>query len=122
MNPFHVYLYGPGQGPIDSSFEEAQDRLDRLPGLYFEPDGSFAWMRQPGREEVYGIVYDAGDQIRYCDLQGRCSRSTWLELCRAIAGEGAGEELEVLRLPERELQDLQTFASSCLTAGESGES
>lgn len=121
MTPFHLYLYGPGQGPIDSSFEEAQERLSRLPGLYFEPDGSFAWMRQPGREEVYGILYDSGGQIRYCDLHGSCGQATWQELCQAIAGERAAGELEILRLPERELQDLQTFASSCLTDGDSGD-
>ena len=78
-------------------------------------------MRQPGREQVYGILYDAGGRIRYCDLQGTCSRATWLELCRAIAGGEAAAGLEILRLPDRELQDLQTFASSCLTAGGADE-
>ena len=118
MTPFHLYLYGPNQGPIETSFEEAESRLTRLPKLYFEPDGSFVWTRQAGREQIYGMLYDASGQVRYCDLQGKCTQRTWRELCRAIAG-GAVEGLEVLRLPDQRLQDLQTFEATCLIDSES---
>lgn len=108
---FRVYLYGPEQGPIDSSFESAQQRLENLPGLFFELDGSFAWMREPKVDEVYGILYDASGVIRYCELHGNCRRSTWCELCEAIAG-GSLSDLQVLQLPDRRLQDFQSFADS----------
>ncbi len=114
MTPFHLYLYGPNQGPIESGFEEAQSRLTQLPLLHFEPDGSFVWIRQSGQEQIYGMLYDAEGKIRYCDLQGKCSRQTWRDLCQAITG-GPVEGLEVLRLPERSLQDLQTFEAICMT-------
>ena len=54
------------------------------------------------------MLYDAADQIRYCDLQGQCSLETWSELCEAIVG-GPRDGLEVLLLPAQQLQDLQSF-------------
>lgn len=109
LSKFHIYLYGSNRGPIASSFDESRERLEALPGLFFEMDGSFAWMREVGCDEVYGILYDAADTIQYCDLHGSCSCSTFRELCSAISG-GDLSELEVLRLPEQHLQDFQSFA------------
>ena len=108
MTPFHLYLYGPSRGAIDSSFEELEGRLIMLPLLDFEPDGSFVWARDAGQLQIFGMVYDAEGMVRYCDLQGRCLYQTWRELCVAIAG-GACDRLEVMSLPDRQLQDLQTF-------------
>ena len=108
MTPFHIYLYGPGEGPIRSSFEAAQVRLETLERLYFEPDGSFVWSRDGGAQQVYGMLYDAVGLIQYGELRGHCERSTWSQLVEAIAGE-AGQPLLVMRLPERELQNLQSF-------------
>ncbi len=111
MTPFHLYLYGASRGPIASSFEEAEERLTQLPLLYFEPDGSFVWTRDAGNQKVYGMLYDAQEQIQYCEVRGQCDRQTWTMLCEAIAGD-AGEALEVLLLPDRQLQDLQSFTKS----------
>jgi len=108
MTPFHLYLYGPSRGPIETSFEQAETRLRKLPQLHFEPDGSFVWARDSGDQKIYGMVYDALGKIQYCDLQGSCSHSTWKELCQAITG-GANDGLEVMLLPNRELQNLQNF-------------
>ncbi|MBL6724092.1 hypothetical protein N9C08_01505 [Rubripirellula sp.] len=105
---FHLYLYGPQRGPIGQSFEQAQERLEKLPGLFFELDGSFAWMQKPGSNEIYGILYDAAGGIQYCDLHGRCTLETVRQLFHALAGDEVSG-LEVLLLPERDLQDFQTF-------------
>ena len=113
VNQFHLYLYGPQQGPLETSFEDAQSRLNELPKLHFEPDGSFVWVRESGRQQIFGMLYDAGGRIRYCELQGKCTLPTWRELCQAIAG-GGQEGLEILRLPGRTLQDLQSFEASCV--------
>lgn len=113
MTPFHLYLYGPRQGPIHASFEAARSRLVKLPLLHFEPDGSFVWIRQSGREQIYGMLYDAAGQIQYCDLQGKCTLQTWRDLCLAITG-GSEEGLEILRLPDQTLQNLQSFEAACL--------
>jgi hypothetical protein len=109
MTPFHLYLYGPARGPLPSSFEQAESRLRQLPLLHFEPDGSFVWTRDSGRQQIDGMLYDAAGQIQYCVLQGRCTVETWKTLLKAIAGESQAGGLEVLRLPDRRLQDLQTF-------------
>jgi len=108
MTPFHLYLYGPKRGPIESSFEDAELRLKQLPMLHFEPDGSFVWTRESGKQQIFGMVYDAAGKIQYCDLRGCCKYQTWKLLCAAIAGEGV-EEFEVMVLPDQQLQDLQTF-------------
>lgn len=116
MGSFHVYLYGPNSGPIDSSFEESEARLVRMPKLHFEPDGSFVWVGQSGAQKIYGMIYDAGGKIRYCDLQGHCSRATWNQLCVAIAGSSEAS-LSVLTLPDGQLQDLQSFENQWWPGG-----
>jgi hypothetical protein len=109
MTPFHLYLYGPMRGPIPTSFEEAESRLSQLPLLHFEPDGSFVWTRDSGRQQIYGMIYDAAGRIQYCELRGECTRPTWKVVVDAISGATAMEGLEVMLLPEQRLQDLQVF-------------
>lgn len=115
LKTFHVYLYGPERGPLDSTFEAAQARLARLPQLCLEPDGSFVWTRQSGGEQIFGMLYDAQGSIQYCDLQGHCLPDTWSELCAAICGR-IDDRLEVLILPTRKLKDLQSFVAEDLTS------
>lgn len=112
MNPFHIYLYGPDQQAIESSFEEASARLESLPWMHFEPDGSFVWICDEGRQQIYGMLYDAEDKIQYGELQGKCQFDTWRRLIEAIAG-GGHPPLLVMSLPERQLQDLQSFEAEC---------
>lgn len=107
MNEFHVYLYGQEQQPLESSFEAAQLRLEQLDSLYFEPDGSFAW-NLPDRHQLFGMLYDDGDRIRYCEIRGRCQLPDFQRLLAAITGDDSGR-LTVLRLPEQRLQKLQSF-------------
>ena len=108
MNPFHLYLYGPQKGAIDSSFEAAESRLSALEWLHFEPDGSFVWIHDEGQQQIYGMLYDADGQIQYGELQGKCRLATWRRLIDAIRGD-SDQELFVMRLPERRMQDLQNF-------------
>ena len=107
---FHLYLYGPGRGPIESSFEAAESRLTELPLLHFEPDGSFVWTRDSGAQQVFGMLYDAASKIQYADLRGRCECETWRQLCQAIAGRDPAT-LVVLQLPQQRWHDLQSFQS-----------
>ena len=121
MTPFHLYLYGPSQGPIETSFESAEQRLAALQNLCFEPDGSFVWTRDGGREQLFGMIYDAAERIQYCELRGQCRLQTWRQLCHAIAGAEV-DKMQVLRLPHRQLQDLQSFEEACLgSCGADGE-
>ena len=120
MTSFHLYLYGPFRGPIETSFEKAAERLQRLPRLHFEPDGSFVWIPEPGKQQIFGMVYDAAGKVRYCDLQGHCDCQTWKELCQAITGDQSSD-LEVMILPEQQLQDLQSFETNFWPPNESVE-
>jgi len=108
MSSFHVYLYGPDCAPIESSFENAAQRLQSLTALYFEPDGSFVWSPHDGAQQVYGMLYDAAERLQYVELWGNCERDTWHQVVEAIRGT-ATHELAVMQLPERQLQDLQRF-------------
>lgn len=108
LHEFHLHLYGPHQGPIESSFEQAEARLVQLPKLHFEPDGSFVWTLDGGRQQVFGMLYDANQQIQYCELRGRCESITWQSLCIAIIGRCDSDHV-VLKLPDALVQDLQIF-------------
>lgn len=112
MISFHLYLYGAGKAPLAASFETVEARLKQLDTLYFEPDGSFVLSRQAGREQVFGMLYDAAGQLQYCDLRGTCGIETWKLVRIAILGDAVADH-EVLLLPANELQDLQTF-ENCL--------
>lgn len=111
MKSFHLYLYGPGQGPIATTFEDVENRLANLERLYFEPDGSFVWSSEGGHEQIFGMVYDAAGQVQYFELRGNCRRSSWQRLLDSLIG-GVTTDLQVLLLPRRELQELQTFEAS----------
>ena len=116
MISFHLYLYGAGKRPLAASFETVESRLKQLDTLYFEPDGSFVFSREKGREQVFGMLYDAAGQLQYCDLRGNCGIHTWELVRTAILGNELAEH-EVLLLPARELQDLQSF-ENCLRTSE----
>ena len=116
MISFHLYLYGPDSGPLAASFETVESRLKQLDTLYFEPDGSFVLSREMGREQVFGMLYDAAGQLQYCDLRGNCGFKTWEVVRTAILGDDFAAH-EVLLLPDQELQDLQRF-ENCLKKSE----
>ncbi|MGB7344120.1 MAG: hypothetical protein WBD20_07895 [Pirellulaceae bacterium] len=113
MPAFRVYLYGPNCGPIETTFEAAAERLQRLAGLYFEPDGSFVWSQKEETAsspagQVFGMLYDAAQQLQYVELWGDCDRPMWHKIVQAVLG-SATHDLAVMTLPERQLQDLQGF-------------
>ena len=112
---FHVYLYGPGGGPLPVSFEEVAERLQELPKLGFEWDGSFVWAKDQGQQQVFGMLYDAAGSIQYCELQGKCDLQTWQTLCKTIVGSeflftaNRDPLLRLMKLPDSQWQDFQSF-------------
>jgi hypothetical protein len=72
--------------PFSSTFEDTADRLQSLPGLFFEPDGSFAWNR--GRElgHVEGMLFDRNDRVQYCEVKGTCPLGTFEQLLEQLKG------------------------------------
>ncbi len=102
---FHVYLYGPGGGPMTSRFDDVAQRLLELRRLHFEPDGSLLWAG--GHWQVDGMIYDRCGILQYADLKGRCPLEDWQLLIQRIAGPAS--PATVLRLSDQSLHDLQTF-------------
>lgn len=117
MTDFHLYLYGPRGGSIETTFEQAAERLQRLPRLCFEPDGSFVWVGDK-EQELFGMLYDAGGSIQYCEIRGQCDLDAWKLLCHAITGNPVCD-LTLMLLPLQQLQDLQTFERRFGSDGES---
>ena len=110
MSSFHIYLYGPHTGPFETSFEASSARLQDLDQLLIEPDGSFVWTDRCD-QQVDGMLYDAAGKLQYVELRGECRRGTWRRILIAIAGDQT-ELLEVMSLPNRRLQNLQSFEES----------
>ncbi len=110
QSPFHVYLYGPGGGPLASRFEDVSDRLSNAERLHLELDGSFVWVGP--NWQLDGMIYDHADRIRYIDLKGHCSLQQWRTLIRWISdpiNSGTREPLTVWELHDQILHDLQSF-------------
>ena len=110
MNTFHLYLYGPNCGPIETTFDDASERLSNLDRLAFEADGSFVWTPTRG-EQVFGMLYDAADRLQYVELRGQCNLACWQTLIQAVRGD-CKHEMAVMSLPGRQLHDLQDFENS----------
>ncbi len=111
LKRFHVYLYGPKGEGLLSSFEDAASRLQQLPQLYFELDGSFVW--SPDRaQQIDGMLYDAQGRLQYVDLQGQCSFESWDAVIGAINDSRTATDCFVMVIPTRELKNLPTFEHS----------
>jgi hypothetical protein len=128
---FHIYLYGPScdaiavrahddsnnrgerasvTEPFRTSFEQAMEALERIPGISFEPDGSFGFVANAGKEQLFGMLYDAGDRLQYVDLQGTLTLDHWRTIVLAICGSRQElATLTVLKLPDRTLKTFQQF-------------
>lgn len=88
MQPVHIHIVPiPGQR-LTQSMESFAETVSRWPGMYFEMDGSFVWVRESddSRCQIDGMLYDRNDSIEYLDLKGTATGNLWLELFNAILG------------------------------------
>ena len=71
MYHFHVNLFGQ---PFLCSWEQAATKLEKLPRMMFEPDGS--WILSGGarahRWQVDGHLFDFDDRLHRVELHGFC--------------------------------------------------
>ncbi len=60
--------------PFGITFEEAGQALEKLPRLFFEPDGSFVWTSGNGEPkwQVDGNLFDRSGRLLFVDLKGCC--------------------------------------------------
>jgi hypothetical protein len=93
------------QSPLGLSFEEAAERLERLPRMFLEPDGSFVWVvsqvelqaefptesqaESPSewKWQVDGVLYDRDQRLMFVDLKGECPDSAWTALLQALGAD-----------------------------------
>ncbi|WP_147274289.1 hypothetical protein [Bremerella cremea] len=60
---------------MGASFEAAQSYLNKLPRMYFEPDGSFVWVGETGDVapwQVDGVAYDRNGRLHSVEMRGQC--------------------------------------------------
>ena len=70
------------------SFEEAAERLQRLPRMFLEPDGSFVWV-SPAAEPAWqldGVLYDRNGHLQFIDVRGEFTAESLAAFLEAIAG------------------------------------
>ena len=88
---FLIHLQGPEGGPLPVDFETLAERLQRLPRMYFEWDGSWVWTGEltvagsptSRRWQLDGMVYDAAGVVQYIELKGTCPWAAWQKLIAA---------------------------------------
>lgn len=81
------------QVPLAISFEEAAERLEQLPRMFLEPDGSFVWVATSSdgsadwKWQVDGVLYDRDQRLMFVDLKGECPEVAWTALLDALGAE-----------------------------------
>jgi hypothetical protein len=61
---------------FDLTFEQAIERLEELPRMFVEPDGSFVWVSRqgPGAWQIDGQLNDGPQRLMNVELKGHASR------------------------------------------------
>jgi hypothetical protein len=87
MGFFHCLVIGEKQGgglqSLDVTFDEAYQRLETLPRMFLEPDGSFVWVsphRNAARWQIDGNIQDAGPRLHSVILSGQCDLDSFRQL------------------------------------------
>lgn len=72
MVPFHVHVFG--QTEFACTWEQAAQRLEALPRMIFEPDGSWIWSGAAGadRWQIDGHLFDFCNRLHRVELRGAC--------------------------------------------------
>lgn len=86
--------------PLGVSFEEAAEKLEQLPRMFFEPDGSFVWVSPADDADAWqvdGNLYDRAGSLVAIDLKGRCGTLQLVELFDIFRLSGAELMVELVR-------------------------
>jgi hypothetical protein len=85
---FHVNIFAdPREDSFAVTWEEAAARLERLPRMIFEPDGSFVVSGddESGRRwQVDGHLFDFSGRLQRYELHGHCPEAAFDELLRCV--------------------------------------
>ena len=85
--------------PFDITFSEVVDRLAQLPGMYVEPDGSFAWRPGATEEQAYicGLLCDRDDRLLFIEAQGQADSRMLARLLEACHCDTTAVLFELVR-------------------------
>lgn len=80
---------------FEMSFEQAFERLELLPRMFIELDGSFVWSGQQdaGRWQIDGMLYDRDGRLQRAELAGQAPRHHWEQLLNVF-----GQPLDTLTI------------------------
>jgi hypothetical protein len=85
--------------PLAVRFEAAVDRLQRLPRMFVEPDGSFVWVSDDPAcpWQVDGSLFDRHERLLYVELKGACPGDAFDRLLSAFGWPGTPLVFQLLR-------------------------
>ncbi len=103
-----------GLRPLRCTFEEVAAALERLPRMYFEPDGSFVWVSDdPALAwQLDGQLQDRGECLDHVEIKGTCSQAAFEMLLNLLRR--GNDRLVIHQLPEDRFIDEATAAQLTL--------
>lgn len=107
--------------PLTLGFDEAVERLARLPRMFVEPDGSFVWTSAAADRawQVDGNLFERSGRVLLVDLKGSCPAG---EFDRLLAAFGwPGEALMIGLVRAAVFLDEPTFRRHATARGAAGD-
>jgi len=97
-----TYAFDPqsAQTGWDVTFDQAYARMESMPQMFLEPDGSWFWTSPAGepRWQLEGNLYDAGALLGYVDIKGFCPRPAMEKLLGCLGWPANSIMVQVSRL------------------------
>ena len=110
----NAFTLSGGEAEFSISFEEVAQRLEALPRMFFELDGSFVWVVEKGdsRFQLDGSLYDDGERLLTVDLKGTCDQEMLDHFLKCL---GWPKQSLVFQLVQRGIYlDEECFRKCCV--------
>jgi hypothetical protein len=110
---------------MNASFESARAKLEQLPRMFCEADGSFVWASPQGAPpwQVDGNLYDRNERLLFVDAKGTCPAEEFDRFLTALGWPETRLMFQLTReavfLKEAEFRRYAVIDPSHLLAGES---
>lgn len=84
---------------FERTFEEVAAELERLPRLYFEPDGSIVWVSSDPADpwQLDGMLYDRAGHVLHMELKGTCPAEAFDRIIAALGRSGGELVFQLVR-------------------------
>lgn len=86
LHPLAVEPRQLAETAFGQTFEETYERLEALPRMFIEPDGSLVWTSESGDSpwQVDGQLYDRAERLHYVELKGTCPAERFDDALRSL--------------------------------------